>query len=72
METCIRERLGTQSLTIQKKRLSVDHSHAGNDYPSGLALPDPPARAWQESPAYAPYRDWLFKRPEYKNASDPE
>lgn len=52
--------------------LSVDRSHSGHDYAGGLREPDPPARAWFESPEYAPWLEMLRKRPEYRNLSSQE
>lgn len=45
---------------------SVDRSVAGNDYPRGLSMPDPPARAWISAPEYKPFIEMLLKRPEYR------
>ena len=45
---------------------SVDRSVAGDDLPSGLSTPDPPARAWVTAPEYKPFLEMLLKRPEYR------
>jgi hypothetical protein len=51
---------------FRKWSSSVDRSVAGDDYPGGLSMPDPPARAWVTALEYKPYLEVLLKRPEYR------
>ena len=47
---------------------SIAKSDRGEDYPEGKGTGfDPGRRFWAEDPAYEPYLEELFKRPEYKS-----
>jgi arylsulfatase A-like enzyme len=46
---------------------SIEKSQTGADYPAGkITSVEPESMFWAESPAYEPYLDELFKRPEYE------
>ncbi len=58
-----------QQQTIELSK-SIARSATGKDYPEGQLLKEKPSRRyWVQDPAYQPYLDRLFARPEYQRES---